>query len=72
MRQPLHYVAQSCIRLLAANLGGLGQTINPDTGRSAFRRTTEQPALANDDERLYRTLGQVFVERQVIRLDMAF
>lgn len=71
MRQPLHYVAQPCIRLLAADLGGLGQTINPDTGCSAYRRITEQPGLTTDDERLYRTLGQIFVDRQVIRLDMA-
>ena len=59
MRQSLQYVAQPRIGLLAVKFGGLDQAVDLRTGRGTFRRVTEQPCLAPNNKRLYRTLGQV-------------
>lgn len=46
MRQPLQYVAQPRIGLLAVDLGGLDQAVDLGTGGGAFGRVAEQPSLA--------------------------
>ena len=63
MWQPLQYVAQRRTGFLAVDLGGLDQAVDLGTGRSAFRRIAEQPCLASDHERLYRSFGGIVVDR---------
>ena len=62
VRQPLQYVAQPHIGLLAVDLGGLDQAVDLCTGRGALGCVAEQPRLAPDDKRLYRTFRQVVVD----------
>ncbi|MNE93880.1 hypothetical protein D3C80_1917850 [compost metagenome] len=45
MRQPLQYVAQPRIGLLAVDLGGLDQAVDLGAGGSALGRIAEQPTL---------------------------
>lgn len=65
-------MAQPRIGLLAVDLGSLDQAVDLCAGRGAFRRVTEQPGFTSDNKRLYRTLRQVVVDRQVAGLDVAF
>ncbi|MNE79831.1 hypothetical protein D3C80_1763530 [compost metagenome] len=71
MRQPLKDVAQPRIGLLTVGLGGLDQAIDLCTGHGALGRVAEQPGFAPNDKRLYRTLRQVVVDRQMAGLDIA-
>ena len=71
MRQPLLYVAQPRIGLLAVDLRGLDQAVDLRTGRRTLGGVAEQPGLAPDDKWLYRTLCQVIVDRQMACLDVA-
>jgi hypothetical protein len=59
MWQLLQYVAQPRIRLLAVDFGGLDQAVDLSTGGGALGRVAEQPRLAPDDKRFYRSLGRL-------------
>ena len=52
MGQPLQYVAQPRIGLLAVELGGLDQAVDLGAGGGALGRIAEQPRLASYDNGL--------------------
>lgn len=62
MRQPLKYVAQPRIRLLAGEFGGLDQAVDLGAGRGAFGRVAEQPGFSSDGERPDCSFGSVVVD----------
>lgn len=62
IRQPLQYVAQPRIGLLAVELGGLDQAVDPGAGRGALGRIAEQPGLTPYDKRLNRSFSGVVVD----------
>ena len=64
MRQPLQYVVQPRIGFLAAELGGLDQTVDLRSRRRTFRRVAKQPVLAPDYKRSDRTLDRIVVDGQ--------
>jgi len=57
--------------LWAVNLSGLDQAVDLCTARSTLGRVAEQPGHALDNKRLYGTLCQVIVDRQMVCLDVA-
>lgn len=69
MRQPLKYVAQPRIRLLAVDLGGLEQAVDLRAGNGTIDDIIQQPGLAPDDKLLDRSFGRVVVYALIRRMD---
>lgn len=63
MRQPLQYVAQPRIELLAVDLGGLEQTVDLCTGSGAVDVIAEQPCFA--------PMKKGFMARSVVSLSIS-
>ena len=59
-QQPLQYVAQPRIGLLAVDLGGLNLAVDLCAG-GAVDGIAEQPSFASDHKRLDRSFGSVVV-----------
>lgn len=55
-------MAQPRVGFLVVDLGGLNQAVDLGTGGSAFGRIAEQPCLASDQDRLYRSFGGIVVD----------
>ena len=61
MRQPLQYVAQPRVGLLAVDLGGLDQAVDLRAGSGTVYGVAEQPILAPDNEGPDGPLGRIVV-----------